>query len=276
MSKKQTALLVSLLGAFLAAFFGGELGEMEFSEVYLPPLTVDKWAQAVTASPQEQDIHSDYPTYPPPAESPPEEAAPTLSSFSIDDLPAYSGFPYTIVHGNEPYFTEEELSTAAGYEYYAPLDDLGRCGVTMACVGPETVPTQERGAIGQVKPTGWQTVKYDIVDGKYLYNRCHLMGYQLTGENANRLNLITGTRALNVEGMLPFENMVADYVEDTGNHVLYRVTPIFIGDELLARGVLMEGRSVEDEQILFCVYAFNAQPGVDIDYATGESSLAEE
>ena len=139
------------------------------------------------------------------------------------------------------------------------------------------MPTEERGSIGQVKPTGWHTVKYDCVDGKYLYNRCHLLGYQLTGENANEENLITGTRYLNIEGMLPFENMVADYVQETDNHVLYRVTPIFEGSDLLASGVLMEGYSVEDsgEDICFCVYAYNVQPGVVIDYATGESALAD-
>ena len=161
---------------------------------------------------------------------------------------------------------------------YSDLDALGRCGVTCASVGPELMPTEERGDIGSVKPTGWHTVKYDCVDGKYLYNRCHLIGYQLTGENANERNLITGTRYLNIEGMLPFENMVADYVEETGNHVMYRVTPIYEGDDLVAEGVLMEGYSVEDagEGICFCVHAYNVQPGVEIDYATGESWLAGE
>ena len=140
------------------------------------------------------------------------------------------------------------------------------------------MPTEDRGAIGQVKPTGWQTVKYENVDGKYLYNRCHLIGFQLTGENANERNLITGTRAMNVDGMLPFENMVADYVKETENHVLYRVTPIFVEEEMVARGVLMEAVSVEDkgEGVEFCVYVYNAQPGIVIDYATGESTLAPE
>ena len=135
------------------------------------------------------------------------------------------------------------------------------------------MPTEERGSIGSVKPSGWQTVKYDFVDGKYLYNRCHLLGYQLTGENANEQNLITGTRYLNVDGMLPFENMVADYVKETDNHVMYRVTPVFDGAELVARGVLMEAYSVEDggDGVEFCVYCYNVQPGVKIDYATGDS-----
>ena len=194
--------------------------------------------------------------------------------YSLDELPAYSGEPYVAVNGNQPFFTDEDQTTAS-YETYSPLDALGRCGAAWANVGVDLMPTEDRGSIGQVKPSGWQTVKYDIVDGKYLYNRCHLIGFQLTGENANEENLITGTRYLNVEGMLPFENLVADYVKETENHVLYRVTPIFEGEELVARGVLMEGLSVEDggEGITFCVYAYNVQPGVIIDYATGESRL---
>lgn len=161
------------------------------------------------------------------------------------------------------------------FETYSSLDSLGRCGVAYANVGQDLMPTEERGSIGQVKPTGWHTVKYDCVDGKYLYNRCHLLGYQLTAENANTKNLITGTRYLNIEGMLPFENMVADYVKETNNHVLYRVTPVFDGDNLVATGVLMEGYSVEDQGdgVTFCIFAYNAQPGVEIDYATGDSTL---
>lgn len=199
----------------------------------------------------------------------------TATSFSLDDIPEFSDSPYVTVNDNIPYFTENDLTTEA-FETYSELDDLGRCGVAYANVCQELMPTEERGEIGQVKPTGWHTVKYDFVSGKYLYNRCHLLGYQLTGENANEQNLITGTRYLNVEGMLPFENMVADYVEETDNHVLYRVTPIFQDDELVARGVLMEGLSVEDdgEGICFNVYCYNNQPGVIIDYATGESQAA--
>ena len=191
-----------------------------------------------------------------------------------DQIPPYSGDPFVVLNGNTPDFAGQELSAEA-YERYAPLDALGRCGVAEACIGPELMPTEERGSIGQVKPTGWHTVKYDIVDGKYLYNRCHLIGYQLTGENANEQNLITGTRYLNVEGMLPFEDMVADYIRETGNHVLYRVRPIFEGRELLARGVRMEAWSVEDkgEGICFHVYVYNVQPGITIDYATGGSTL---
>lgn len=193
-----------------------------------------------------------------------------------DKIPPFSGEPYTVVNKNEPLFTEDDLDTDA-YEFYSELDRYNRCGYAMACIGIETMPTEERGSIGQVKPTGWQTVKYDFVDGKYLYNRCHLIGFQLTGENANERNLITGTRYLNVEGMLPFENLIADYVKETGNHVLYRVTPVFDGENALASGVLMEAKSIEDNGagVLFCVYAYNNQPGVLIDYATGESELDE-
>ena len=201
----------------------------------------------------------------------------TASSFSLSDVPAYSGKAYISVNGNVPYFTAAELTTTS-FETYSDLDTLGRCGVTYACIGQDLMPTKERGSIGMVKPTGWHTVRYDdLVDGKYLYNRCHLIGYQLTGENANTQNLITGTRYLNIEGMLPFENMVADYIQETDNHVLYRVTPIFEGNNLLANGVLMEGYSVEDKGagVSYCVFAYNVQPGIEIDYATGESKLAD-
>ena len=198
-------------------------------------------------------------------------------AFFLEDMPEYAGEPYVVVNDNVPYFTEDDLTTES-FEYYDELDAFNRCGVTIACVGQDLMPTEERGSIGQVKPTGWQTVKYENVDGKYLYNRCHLIGFQLTGENANERNLITGTRAMNVDGMLPFENMVADYVKETENHVLYRVTPIFVEEEMVARGVLMEAVSVEDkgEGVEFCVYVYNNQPGILIDYATGESTLAPE
>ena len=197
-------------------------------------------------------------------------------SFSVADIPEFSDTPYVVLNDNQPDFADSDFTSEA-FETYSPLDELGRCGVAYANVGLETMPTEERGSISQVKPTGWQSVKYDFVDGKNLYNRCHLIGFQLTAENANRQNLITGTRYMNVEGMLPFENMVADYVKETGNHVLYRVTPIFEGDNLVASGVQMEAESVEDkgEGICFNVYAYNNQPGVEIDYATGESRAAD-
>ena len=196
---------------------------------------------------------------------------------SLDDVPEFSGSPYVAINDNQPSFTEDDYTTKA-FEEYAQLDYLGRCGVTYACVGVEIMPTEKRGDIGMVKPTGWVTAKYDFVDGKYLYNRCHLIGFQLTGENANTSNLITGTRYMNTQGMLPFENMIADYVKETENHVLYRVTPIFDGDNLVASGVQMEAWSVEDdgEGVCFNVYCYNVQPGVVIDYATGESWLDEE
>ncbi len=195
---------------------------------------------------------------------------------TLDEIPAYSGEPYVVLNQNQPNFTQDDIAEES-FEQYGALDELGRCTVAFANIGVDLMPTEERGSIGQVKPSGWQTVKYDSIDGKYLYNRCHLIGFQLTGENANRENLITGTRYLNIEGMLPFENMVADHVKETGTHVLYRATPIFRGDELVARGVELEGMSVEDagEGILFHVYCYNVQPGIEIDYATGESREAD-
>lgn len=199
-------------------------------------------------------------------------SASSVGTFNLSDIPAYSGQAYVAVNGNVPYFTDSEL-TNESFESYSDLDSLGRCGTAYASVSQDTMPTEKRGTIGEVKPTGWHTVKYDNVDGKYLYNRCHLIGYQLTAENANAKNLITGTRYLNVQGMLPFENMTADYVKETGNHVMYRVTPVFEGNNLVASGVLMEAKSVEDngDGILFCVYVYNVQPGITIDYATGDS-----
>lgn len=185
---------------------------------------------------------------------------------------AYDGKPYVVINDNDPDFTDADMTTTS-FESYGELDGLGRCTTAFANIGKDLMPAEKRGSIGEVKPTGWQTAKYDNVDGKYLYNRCHLIGYQLTGENANEKNLITGTRYLNVDGMLPFENMVADYIKETNNHVLYRVTPVFSGDNLVASGVHMEAKSVEDngDGILFNVYCFNAQPGIAIDYATGNS-----
>jgi len=194
--------------------------------------------------------------------------------YSMSDIPEYSGDAYVVINGNTPLLTVDE-NAKNSFEEYSRLDSLGRCGTCIASVGYDIMPTEERQSIGSVKPSGWQTVKYDFVDGKYLYNRCHLIGFQLTGENANECNLITGTRYMNTQGMLPFENMIADYVKETKNHVLYRVTPIFLEDNLVADGVLMEAYSVEDEGdgVSFCVYCYNVQPGVVIDYKTGESHL---
>lgn len=211
--------------------------------------------------------------------SPPESTVPGQTDnfvFSLEDIPAYSGEPYVVLNNNIPTFTKEDMSTAS-FEIYGDLDDLGRCTIAYANVGTDLMPTEKRGSISSVKPTGWHSVQYDIVDGKSLYNRCHLIGFQLTGENANKKNLITGTRYLNVDGMLPFENMISDYVKETDNHVLYRVTPIFQDDFLVAHGVQMEAWSVEDEGdgVCFNIFAYNIQPGVEIDYATGESRLTD-
>lgn len=209
-------------------------------------------------------------------------ASPTPSASSNTEntetdlaLLKYSGKPYAVVNGGIPSFSQ---TGTASWERYGELDRLGRCTAAEACIGRDIMPTLTRGPIGQIKPTGWHTAKYDFVDGKYLYNRCHLIGFQLTGENANERNLITGTRYLNTKGMLPFENMVADYIKDTGHHVMYRCTPVFAGNELVARGVQLEAYSVEDkgDGIYFNVFIFNVQPGVKIDYLTGESSLEDE
>lgn len=198
-------------------------------------------------------------------------------TYTLGSVPEFVEDPFVVINDNQPNFTEEDMTTEA-FEEYSDLDSLGRCGVTYANVCEETMPTERRGDISSIHPSGWIQAQYDFVDGKSLYNRCHLIGFQLTAENANEKNLITGTRYLNTEGMLPFENMVADYVKETGNHVLYRVTPIYDGKNLVASGVEMEGFSVEDEGdgICFHVYCYNNQPGVDIDYATGQSWLAQE
>lgn len=209
--------------------------------------------------------------------SAPESADSVETVFDVSQVPSYTGSPYTVVSGNVPDLSE---SGAEGVtESYSSLDSLGRCGVAMAVVSPETMPTEERGSVGMVKPSGWHTVRYDdLVDGKHLYNRCHLLGYQLTGENANEENLITGARYMNVEGMLPFEDEVADYVELTGGSVLMRVTPVFVGEELVARGVHMEALSLGDggQGVSFNVCCYNVQPGISIDYATGDSRRSDE
>ena len=198
---------------------------------------------------------------------------------SVEGIPDYSGEPYVVLNNNTPDFKPEELTTES-YEFYSELDFLGRCGYTVACVGRDLMPTEERESISSVKPSGWVNKKYDasLVDGGYIYNRCHLIGFQLTGENANKQNLITGTRYMNVDGMLPFEDMVADYVKETGNHVMYRVTPIFVENNLLASGVRMEAYSVEDngEGISFHVFVYNVQPGIVINYTTGDNWLSGE
>ena len=208
------------------------------------------------------------------AGKPQDELVNNNSYVSLDAIPAYDGKAYVAVNNNEPFFTDSDMTTTA-FENYSDLDSLGRCGVAYANICKEIMPTEKRGKIGMIKPSGWHTVKYDVIKDRYLYNRCHLIGYQLAGENANPKNLITGTRYLNVEGMLPFENLVAVYVNNTGNHVLYRVTPMFSGSNLVANGVLIEAKSVEDNGggILFNVYCYNVQPGVGINYENGDSWL---
>ena len=201
-----------------------------------------------------------------------EKGSDSESYVTVDDVPAYSGEPYVEVNDNQPEFMEEELTTVS-YEDYSELDELGRCQSAEACIGQDLMPTETRESISSVKPTGWKNKSYDTVDGGYVYNRCHLIGFQLTGENANEENLITGTRYMNVEGMLPFEDEVAAYIKETDNHVMYRVTPVFEGDDLVASGVQMQAESVEDDGvgISFNVYVYNVQPYVVIDYKTGEN-----
>lgn len=201
------------------------------------------------------------------------QSASDYVNYDLSNIPDYDGKAYVELNGNVPEFSESEKTSSESFEEYGKLDLLGRCTYAVSCIGKDLMPTEKRGSIGSVKPSGWHISKYDFVDGKYLYNRCHLIGYQLTAENANERNLITGTRYLNIEGMLPFENDVADYIEITNNHVYYKVTPIFEGNNLVANGVQMQAYSVEDngQGISFNVYCYNVQPGVAIDYATGDN-----
>ena len=200
----------------------------------------------------------------------PTDSADSEDLFTLDMVPPYSGKAYADINGDVPFFTEEEMTSEAFHEYW-PLDDLGRCTGAYACVGPETLPKQKRGDISMVKPTGWNTNRYEDIDGEMLFNRCHLIGHLLTGQDANERNLVTGTRYMNVEGMLPFEESVVMYVEGTGHHVMYRVRPYFDGDDLVCSGVLMEAKSVEDPRVEFCAFCYNVQPGFTIDYATGRN-----
>lgn len=248
----RTRALLALLLALLVACFGGMLAGCASDD---PAQTNPQQEEAVESPDGEQE---------------------SSKAFDVAQVPSYTGSPYTVVNDNVPLFTEADAQGPS--ELYSDLDDLGRCGTALAVVGTDTMPTEERGSIGMVKPSGWHTVRYDdLIADKYLYNRCHLIGYQLTGENANEKNLITGTRYMNVDGMLPFENEVAAYVKSTGNHVLYRVTPMFVDNELVARGVHMEALSVEDDGagISFNVFCYNVQPGITIDYASGESKRGE-
>jgi len=253
--KKLLQILLPILIAVLAAAVTGWLAHSE-SE----PTTTATATQDVSASDSTSpDVNS---------------AAGSVASLDLSALPEYTGEPYIYINNNEPEFLEQDI-TDESFEYYGPLDKLGRCTACFACVGKDLMPTEKRGNISSVKPTGWHTTNYSNVDGGSLYNRCHLIAHQLTAENANERNLITGTRYMNTKGMLPFEEATGNYVRETGNHVLYRVTPIFVGNELVARGVQMEGLSIEDEGegICFNVYCFNVQPDITIDYLTGDSAL---
>lgn len=262
---KLSARIASGLLAFLMAISLTACGSADSSTSPAPSPSISSQISTETTAPS---IAQDATASPSPL-APTQIVSPPLD---LSSIPAYSGSPYVAVNDNVPFFGSGEMTTAA-FEEYSPLDSLGRCGVAYANICIDLMPTEDRESISEVKPTGWINNSYDCVDGGYLYNRCHLIGFQLAGENANELNLITGTRSMNVDGMLPFENMVADYVQETGNHVLYRVTPIFEGKNLVASGVLMEALSVEDngEGIQFCVYCYNVQDGVVIDYATGDN-----
>lgn len=261
--KKKTTLWVVLAAVILAIFALGKLGGSE------PGTTARQTTAAVT----ETTVQTTAGTTAKQTAGSAKAKTAAKKKQTAANVPAFSGKPYVVLDDNQPDFSAKDKKRRSAYESYAPLDSLGRCGVAFACLCKETMPTEKRGEIGQVRPSGWHTVKYDTVDGKYLYNRCHLIGYQLSAENANTRNLITGTRYLNTQGMLPFENLVADYIKETGNHVLYRVTPIFSGDDLVAKGVEMEAWSVEDrgDGVCFHVYCYNNQPGIKIDYATGDS-----
>lgn len=262
--------LVALILSFSLAFLPGCSQELDYGQ------TSDQ-ATAQTTQQSDQDGAAAEDSQADAGASPAQEpvlitAADGTQQPALDTIPAYNGAPYLEINDNQPTFTDEEKQSAT-FEEYAPLDKEGRCGTASALVSEETMPTEDRGDISEVHPSGWQSTKYDFIDGKNLYNRCHLIGYQLTGENANEENLITGTRYLNTEGMLPFENEVDDYIEATDNHVLYQVTPLFLGDDLVARGVHMQAYSVEDNGagVSFNVYCYNVEPGVGIDYATGNS-----
>lgn len=270
---KKSNTLLALLLSILLLFTGCSTDETISNNDFLSPtesveLQTEKTTETATSQEEKNEIPNE--TVQPVAE--PEQN----ETFDLNSIPQYSGKPYVTINNNIPYFTKNEYTTKS-FESYSSLDNLGRCGVAFACVGQDIMPTEERGSIGSVKPTGWHTIRYENIDGKYLYNRCHLLGYQLTGENANIRNLITGTRYLNIEGMLPFENMVADYVQETGNHALMRVTPIFDGNNLLASGVLMEALSIEDNGagISFNVYCYNVQPGIVINYSDGSNYAAD-
>ena len=275
--RKSTRALWTIVVLVVLIIFGAAGQSLRWSSLESTVESVASVMDTGTATPTAAptDAGTDAGTNAETAQAVPEDTWTSNAAFSLSDVPAYAGEPYVAVNNNIPYFSNNDLTTTS-FEQYGGLDSLGRCQAAYASIGQDLMPTEKRSSISSVKPTGWHNAKYDNVDGKYLYNRCHLIGYQLTAENANEKNLITGTRYMNVEGMEPFENMTADYIKETGNHVLYRVTPEFEGNNLVASGVLMEGKSVEDDGagVQFCVYCYNVQPGITIDYATGESAEA--
>lgn len=272
---KKFAAIV-LAGLLLIGMFGEPADNSVNTEDTINTEVQEVVNNNLTSQNDENEIQG---TLPPENTETPETEETTETDFSeikeneLANIPPYFSKAYAVINNNVPFFNDSDLTTTS-YEKYGSLDSLGRCTEVIASIGKDLMPTEERGNIGMIKPTGWHTVKYQGIDGNYLYNRCHLIGFQLTGENANERNLITGTRYMNVQGMLPFENMIADYVKETNNHVLYRVTPIFEGNNLLASGVLMEAKSVEDDGkgVMFNVYCYNVQPGVEINYATGAST----
>ena len=306
---KRSLCLIAVLLAFCLAFSGCDLLGNSADEDFDPPLasnSADKQTQKPTSKPtdkpteaitEESEEDSEGLAEPEdnidvePEDETVKESAGATEKPSVEvgeqrkaekalGVPRFSGDPYFVLNNNLPEFTKEEMKNTESYEFYSELDSLGRCGYTEACIGKDIMPTEDRESISSVKPSGWVNNKYDtsLVDGGYIYNRCHLIGFQLTGENANKQNLITGTRYMNVDGMLPFENMIADYVKETNNHVMYRVTPIYDGNDLVACGVKLEAYSVEDggDGIFFNVYVYNVQPGIVIDYATGNNWLSGE
>ena len=268
-------LLVLLVLAFIGirmrdkAGTGGAAGPEQTQESASLAGTAENFADGSSG------INPDFPEQIPADSEENEQTQGSAGLFTLDMVPAYSGRAYADINGDVPFFTQEEMTAEPFHEYW-PLDDLGRCTGAYACVGPETLPTQKRGDISSVRPTGWNTNRYSDIDGEMLFNRCHMIGHMLTGQDANERNLITGTRYMNVEGMLPFEESVVMYVEGTGHHVMYRVRPFFEGDNLVCTGVLMEARSVEDPLVQFCAFCYNVQPGFEIDYATGDNRRADE
>ncbi len=266
--KKSLVALLAVLLTLLGTGYSGS-SSLDTNEQQTEPAQLELVAPAQSTATDEEHTEPEAPRDP--------DYGSGLDAYELTAILPYQDLPYCEINGNQPFFKVEAFPEGC-FEYYSLLDTLGRCGVTAACVGTETMPKEERGPIGMIRPSGWHTVRYDnLIEDRYLYNRCHLLGYQLTGENANDRNLITGTRYLNVEGMQPFENRVAGYVRRTGERVLMRVTPIYAGDNLVATGVLMEACSVADsgKSLCFCVFVYNVQPGVVIDYATGDSWAAE-